>query len=360
MNGLKNNKLQLLSLLAAALILWLSPAVLANELFETYYLDNGIEVRLFRPETIMESMIGEDGEGRLMLNLPDGDRYLLVGDISDPVICNKGDGVFHPMKVEPVVQALSDIDLRGVKMSVVLEAYILPYPRYYLLASSTKDNKVFLSPGVYEIDQRVTAYIVTHEFGHIFHGNYLPDHDKEGWCRYLELRGIHGNPKYSRTSSHKDRPKEIFAEDFRFLFGGEHSRYSGTIENTDLILPQYVEGLEDFFVSLAAADIALDNEGSVPASREILSVSNFPNPFNPATTIHAVFGDDRDRYVDLRIYSVNGSLVRVLRQGMVAGIELTVGWDGTSDNGTPVATGVYLYRLLSGNDVATGKMFLVR
>ncbi|MCK4236509.1 MAG: hypothetical protein KAX38_05280 [Candidatus Krumholzibacteria bacterium] len=363
MNWLKINRSLLSWSLTAAIILALSSTISADDLFVTFDLSNGVEVHLYTPETILERMIERDGEGRLVLNLPDGEMYLLVGDVSDPVIKNKGDGAFHPMKVELVVQALDEIDLYGTKMDMIIEVYILPYPRYCILRSTARGNKLFLSPGVYEINRCITAYIVTHEFGHAFQNKYLPDNDEDGWRQYLSLRGIYGNPDYSENSSHRNRPKEIFAEDFRYLFGGEDCRYSGTIENPNMPLPGQVDGLEEFIVSLAACDIASMSGRSVPPATEIQSASNYPNPFNPTTTIHAVFSGSstsRDHYVDLRIYGVDGSLVRVLHQGIVTDSEFEIAWDGTNGNGAPVASGIYLFRLRSERDVATGKMFLIR
>lgn len=91
---------------------------------------------------------------------------------------------------------------------------------------------------------------------------------------------------------------------------------------------------------------------------EISTVRNYPNPFNPATTIYYFL--PREDEVSLNIYNLRGELVRVLiSDDMPAGAHQAV-WHGDDDRGTAVASGVYFYEFLSGNDRKLGKMALVR
>ena len=85
---------------------------------------------------------------------------------------------------------------------------------------------------------------------------------------------------------------------------------------------------------------------------------NFPNPFNPTTTILFV-APERGRAM-LRIYDVNGRLVRTLLDGTVEEGEVRVAWDGTGADGSPLASGVYFYKLLVGGREASRKMILLR
>ena len=55
----------------------------------------------------------------------------------------------------------------------------------------------------------------------------------------------------TEAAPHADRPHEIFAEDFRVLFGDALANYSGSIENPALVYPRRVEGLEEFMLDLA-------------------------------------------------------------------------------------------------------------
>jgi flagellar hook assembly protein FlgD len=70
---------------------------------------------------------------------------------------------------------------------------------------------------------------------------------------------------------------------------------------------------------------------------------NYPNPFNPATTIR--FGLPADAHVVLSVYNTLGQQVAQPGGGILkAGYHEFV-WDGKTDDGTAVASGVYFYRL---------------
>ncbi|MBE0567790.1 MAG: Ig-like domain-containing protein, partial [Krumholzibacteria bacterium] len=85
---------------------------------------------------------------------------------------------------------------------------------------------------------------------------------------------------------------------------------------------------------------------------------NYPNPFNPRTTV--AFDLAREGTVRLRIYSVDGRLVRTLvSQSMPAGRHSVV-WNGDDDHGRNVATGVYLLRMETPDRAQTRKMLLMQ
>ena len=92
-------------------------------------------------------------------------------------------------------------------------------------------------------------------------------------------------------------------------------------------------------------------------------LSNFPNPFNPTTTIS--FHLPTDGFVILKIYDITGRLVRVLVQEQKLAGSHSILWDGLDDAGQKVAAGVYLYRIefvdAAGEKlVMTKKMSLVK
>ena len=83
--------------------------------------------------------------------------------------------------------------------------------------------------------------------------------------------------------------------------------------------------------------------------------ANYPNPFNPATTIPlSVSADAED--VELAIYNVLGQPVRQVWNGPLAAGEHRLGWDGRDGQGEAVAAGVYLYRLQMGEQTHIRKM----
>ena len=85
---------------------------------------------------------------------------------------------------------------------------------------------------------------------------------------------------------------------------------------------------------------------------------NYPNPFNPRTTIRYTLAEDAP--VRLTIYAVDGRLVRRLQDGGREAGEHRVVWDGLDSSGRAVPSGTYLYRLEAGTVRETRTMSLVR
>ena len=83
--------------------------------------------------------------------------------------------------------------------------------------------------------------------------------------------------------------------------------------------------------------------------------ANYPNPFNPATTIPLALPTGA-KDVDLTIYNVLGQPMRQLWTGPLPAGEHELTWDGRDAQGRPVATGVYVYRLQVDEQTRTRKM----
>ncbi len=100
-------------------------------------------------------------------------------------------------------------------------------------------------------------------------------------------------------------------------------------------------------------------DGIVNATPTSFSLAkNYPNPFNPETTIE--FSLEKAGDVSLQIYAITGQLVRtIVSQPMAAGAH-QVTFNGRDDLGNSLASGVYLYRLQNGEKVATNKMILMK
>jgi hypothetical protein len=93
--------------------------------------------------------------------------------------------------------------------------------------------------------------------------------------------------------------------------------------------------------------------GDTPISLPFVLNQNYPNPFNPSTTIS--FTLDRDGYVSLNVYDVAGRAVAtILNKHMAAG-SYDVGF-----NANGLSSGVYFYKLKTGEKEMTKKMILLR
>lgn len=85
---------------------------------------------------------------------------------------------------------------------------------------------------------------------------------------------------------------------------------------------------------------------------------NYPNPFNPETTIK--FTLSQDSKVALDIYNLKGQKVKQIASQPFKSGSHSLKWNGTDSKGTPVASGIYFYRLTSGGKTKTQKMMLMK
>jgi hypothetical protein len=112
----------------------------------------------------------------------------------------------------------------------------------------------------------------------------------------------------------------------------------------------------DFFYHISFRD----NDGieTPPAIYTTYLENNYPNPFNPSTTISysiAISGD-----VKLSVYNIRGQLIRTLvNESLDAGIHSVV-WDGDNNLGRSVGSGIYLYKLETSDSRIVKKMLLMK
>jgi len=85
---------------------------------------------------------------------------------------------------------------------------------------------------------------------------------------------------------------------------------------------------------------------------------NFPNPFNPLTTIS--YQTPQSATVSLAIYNLFGQKVRTLVSTQQPANYYSVIWNGTNDAGQSVASGIYFYRLEAGDFQAVRKMVFLK
>ena len=87
-------------------------------------------------------------------------------------------------------------------------------------------------------------------------------------------------------------------------------------------------------------------------------VGNFPNPFNPFTTIHYLL--NKQQQIGLCIFDVSGKEVRTLFKGLQTAGSHIAQWDGRDDYGRRAATGVYFIELKSSEMSITHKCLLIK
>ncbi|MCF7913247.1 MAG: carboxypeptidase regulatory-like domain-containing protein [Candidatus Cloacimonetes bacterium] len=113
-------------------------------------------------------------------------------------------------------------------------------------------------------------------------------------------------------------------------------------------------GTADFVINPETTTDAPE-DGITPAA---MTLSNYPNPFNPVTTISFAITDAG--YTTLNIYNISGQKIATLvAESLTAGV-YNVSWNGTANSGSQVASGMYFYRLQSGGNTVTNKMVLMK
>jgi uncharacterized protein (DUF362 family) len=85
---------------------------------------------------------------------------------------------------------------------------------------------------------------------------------------------------------------------------------------------------------------------------------NYPNPYNPHTQI--AYQLPQEGLVSLKIYNIKGELVRTLIEEYKPAGYHTVTWDGKNEDGMEVSSGVYFYRMVSGDFSSTKKMVMIK
>ena len=100
-----------------------------------------------------------------------------------------------------------------------------------------------------------------------------------------------------------------------------------------------------------------DDDIVVPVTATAL-LGNYPNPFNPETTINYCLKDAAS--VRIEIFNNKGQKVRTLVQETQASGWYKPVWNGEDDNGQAVSSGVYMYRMTAGTFISSKKMILMQ
>lgn len=137
-----------------------------------------------------------------------------------------------------------------------------------------------------------------------------------------------------------------------------------------IILINFTKNISTTNIQFRLSNIILSDKNgkSVPVdTQEVQNIrdndnhnllQNFPNPFNPTTTIS--YRLETASHVQLTIYDITGKLVRKLCDEIRSSGNHAVVWNSTNDQNQHVASGTYLYRLNVGGKVTTKKLTLAR
>ena len=123
-----------------------------------------------------------------------------------------------------------------------------------------------------------------------------------------------------------------------------------------------LEGLQELLKKKQGKSLAKRSENKNDILSEMPNeyklYNNYPNPFNPTTTIKYSVPKNSD--VKLRVYNMMGQLIKTLVNESKAPGFYYIEWNGTNENDSKVASGIYFYRFESGNFVENNKMILIK
>jgi hypothetical protein len=124
------------------------------------------------------------------------------------------------------------------------------------------------------------------------------------------------------------------------------------------IYNQEVEGklqVESITPVFEASEI--DFKGGSLLPEEYALSQNFPNPFNPSTNFTLSLPEASD--YSIRIFNITGQMVKTYAGHLEAGNH-TITWDGSNEQGSKVASGVYFYKADANQFTETRKMMMLK
>ncbi|MCP4290500.1 MAG: T9SS type A sorting domain-containing protein [bacterium] len=318
-----------------------------------------------------DSGVGNGLGGRASNLLMDGYKTLLYtsGDLSVNTIAN-GDPMFDP---SDDVGLLADwVDQNEVNLFLTGDDLASDLANSGNATSTFLDN--YLNVTVISDDLRplitnqATPLVLPEPGAPVFQ----PD---MSWVAYGGCRGInsfdavevrpgaqqlarftdeYGSPDYSysaATLNETGTGDKIISVpyDFSYIYTDIDNPVSGGVATRTRMLEQVL--------TYFGFDTSLLVPSNVPVA-EKFAISNYPNPFNPTTKIQ--FNMPKDGHLSLKVYNVRGELVRTLiDEARLAGSDHIM-WDGKSDQGSSVSSGVYFYEARTGKEVSVNKMALVK
>ncbi|MCD4797244.1 MAG: T9SS type A sorting domain-containing protein, partial [Candidatus Cloacimonetes bacterium] len=124
---------------------------------------------------------------------------------------------------------------------------------------------------------------------------------------------------------------------------------SSNAYNTDTIIK------EDY---IHVTEVSAD-ENIIPIASQL--IGNYPNPFNPFTTISFELNTENTENTEIVIYNLKGQKVKQLVNEQLPAGQHSVAWNGTDDSGKSVSSGIYFYKMRSdGRYTSTKKMILMK
>lgn len=152
-----------------------------------------------------------------------------------------------------------------------------------------------------------------------------------------------------RVITPADGSFSLFLPEGAYHASAHHHEY-GTINDDNI----FITAGEDLWATFVYDPISTEDVVEIAATA---LHSNYPNPFNPETTIS--YDLKAPAEVRLSVYNLKGQLVKTLVNTQQSAGKHNVVFDARDDRGNKLSSGIYFYRLIAGDYVKTRKMMLI-
>jgi len=116
--------------------------------------------------------------------------------------------------------------------------------------------------------------------------------------------------------------------------------------------------IQDIRKLTLSGTVDVGNERLAAVIKTFALLQNYPNPFNPNTTIQYQLPQTGN--VEIKIFSFNGQLVKILESNHQTPGTHNVVWDGKNNGGQIVASGLYIYQVVFENSMLAKKMLFIK
>jgi hypothetical protein len=266
--------------------------------------------------------------------LPDSieDDYIDLGGnlIADPQFVDPENGDFHLLPTSPCIDTGTP-DTTGY--------FIPPFDLDYAFRIWDGDNngESIIDMGCYE-------------FGAIYIGGIAGQvtlNNGDGFVPLTRI-DINGEIAYPDTNGYYDVN----------LLPGVYE-LTATLEGYDNVIISDIEILEGEVTIVnfeMNSNVGVDD--NTVSEMSVFELSNYPNPFNPSTSIS--FSIPSASKVEVSIYNIKGQKIKTLVNSYMEKGTHNVVWDGKDANNKNISSGLYFYKLTIGKEISVKKMLLLR
>ena len=201
------------------------------------------------------------------------------------------------------------------------------------------------------IDDNENSYVTGHFQGTATFGSYSLT-SSGGIDIFVAKMDSNGNWLWATQAGGSDHDfgYEIAIDDNENSYVTGHFQGTATFGSYSLTS----SGGVDIFIAKLGNDTSVENE-IITTKMEL---SNYPNPFNPSTMVE--FSIQNDSEVELSIFNIKGQKVKQLLNEQLSAGQHSAFWNGKDDDGKSVSSGIYFYKLKTGNYEKTKRMVLLK